>query len=285
MLNLAPIFTGIILVVGLAVVMPSYYKSYYEPQSDEEEKSSIVTMSAEDNPEPKRTNSSAGDSSSTKSAKDSINIILVFSINSNNSLPGWCNGLSSTLKKYNVNDGIVFISGKLAESYPKCVTLFSSNDGIDIGSSTYNYMNLTSTQDYLVSLEQVKEGKRAVDSIAELDTKLFKAPYGSTDQNIYSLLTRSGILADFSYTQQYNVYENGQFIRYDLETYKGSVDPVRILNTISSNNMDDVNLIDFDNSIPVTQIDEFIFKLKKTDENIRFISGSELTGLRLNAQR
>ena len=79
--------------------------------------------------------------------------------------------------------------GKLAESYPKCVTLFSSNDGIDIGSSTYNYINLTSTQDYLLTLEEVKEGKRAVDSIGRLDSKLFKAPSGSTNQNIYSLLT------------------------------------------------------------------------------------------------
>src|SRR5512145_2335883 len=123
MLNLAPIFTGIILVVGLAVVMPAYYKSYYQLQSDEEEKSSIVTKSAEGNSEPKRTDTSAGGSSATNSAEDNIKIILAFDINSNNSLPGWCNGLSSILKKYSVNAGIVFISGKLAEGYPKCVTL------------------------------------------------------------------------------------------------------------------------------------------------------------------
>ena len=129
-------------------------------------------------------------------------------------------------------------------------SLFSSNENIDIGSQTYTYANLTSIPDYTKQLSEVKSGKSAIDYVGKVDSKLFRAPYGSTDGNIYSLLSRSGILADFSYSNQYNKYENGQFIKYDAITYNPLSNQSNISNTLSSSNGKNV-LINFDNSIPL----------------------------------
>jgi peptidoglycan/xylan/chitin deacetylase (PgdA/CDA1 family) len=213
--------------------------------------------------------------------------ILSFSVVNDNNVPTWCNDLSSVFKKYDIK-AIVFVVGKIASKYPQCISAFSSsndNNNIDIGSQTYNFLSLTSTPNYSAALEEVKNGKQAVDNAGKLDSKLFKAPYGSTDQNIYSLLSRSGIVADFSYAHQFNKYESGQFIKYDLIAYNGSNYSSKkdLLDSLSSTKLP--VLVDFDNSTPIDQIDSFISNLKSEIKDIHFINASELTRMDLTIRK
>jgi peptidoglycan/xylan/chitin deacetylase (PgdA/CDA1 family) len=237
------IVTGIVVLLGIAIILPVYFQK--RP----------ISQSA---------------------------VLLSFSIINDSNIPKWCNDLSSILREYDLK-AAVFITGKVAERNPACVSSFSSKD-IDIGSQTYNYVNLTSISDYSAALEEVRNGKEVLDKTGNLDSRLFKAPYGSTDQDIYSFLTRSGIVADFSYAQHYNKYENGTFIGYDLVSYDGASNSSdQINNIILSNNLP--VLINFDNSTPVDQINTFISKLKSMGNSIYFVSASELTGLDLTARR
>jgi polysaccharide deacetylase len=244
------IVTGIVVIVGAAIIIPVFYQKWAI--------SSVTQPTA----------------------------ILSFSVVNDNNVPTWCNDLSSALKKYDIK-AIVFVTGKIASKYPQCVSAFSSNDNnnIDIGSQTYNFLSLTSTPNYSAALEEVKNGKRAVDNAGKLDSKLFKAPYGSIDQNIYSLLSRSGIVADFSYAHQFNKYESGQFIKYDLIAYNGSnySSKKELLDSLSSTKLP--VFIDFDNSTPISQIDSFISNLKSEIKDIHFINASELTRMDLTIRK
>src|ERR1700756_5493706 len=112
-------------------------------------------------------------------------ILLSFSITNEQNLPNWCHDLSYVLEKNNVK-AAVFVIGKVAERHPDCVTGFPQD--VDIGSESYDHVALTSISDYTTQLAEVKNGKAAVDKAGNLDSKLFKAPYGATDANIYSLL-------------------------------------------------------------------------------------------------
>ena len=216
--------------------------------------------------------------------------ILSFSVVNGNNVPIWCNDLFSVFKKYGIK-ATVFITGKIASKYPQCVSAFSSSfsssndNNIDIGSQTYDYVNLASIPNYSAAFEEIKNGKQAVDYAGKIDSKLFKAPYGVTDQNIYSLLNRSGIVADFSYAHQYNKYMNGQFIRYDLIAYNGSnySSKKQLLNSLSSTKLP--VLINFDNSTPISQVDSFISNLKSENKDIHFVNASELTGMNLTIKR
>lgn len=211
-------------------------------------------------------------------------LMLSFNIVNNENIPNWCNELSSTLQKYNIK-ATVFITGELAKAYPSCVSLFSTNRNIDLGSSTYSYLDLARISDYSKALQQVRGGKMVVDSIGKLDSKVFRAPYGSTDEKIYSILTRSGILADFSYTDQYNKYQDGQFIKYDLIAHNGSSSPSNdLLNSLSSSSIKKPVMVVFNNSIPINQIDSFIAKIKSEIGNIDFANASELTNIPLTVR-
>jgi Polysaccharide deacetylase len=243
MIYAGTIVTGIVILIGLVIILPVYLQK--RP----------ISQSA---------------------------ILLSFSIINDSNVPKWCNDLSSILGKYKLK-AAVFITGKVAERNPACVSSFSSKD-IDIGSQTYNYVNLTSISDYSVALEEVRNGKEALDKTGNLNSRLFKAPYGSTDQNIYSFLTRSGIVVDFSYAQQYNKYENGKFIKYELIAYDGASYSSDQFNNIISLNKLPV-LINFDNSTPINQIDSFISNLKSISNNIYFINASELTGMILTERK
>ena len=44
-------------------------------------------------------------------------------------------------------------------------------------------------------------------------------------------------------------------------------------------------LINFDNSIPLDQIDSFISKLKSVNKNIKFASASDITGMNLTIRK
>ncbi|MBI3638928.1 MAG: polysaccharide deacetylase family protein [Thaumarchaeota archaeon] len=200
-------------------------------------------------------------------------VLLSFSITDDRNLPVWCNQLSSVLKNNNVK-AIVFVPGKIAQEHPECVSDLPNT--VDIGSETYDYVSLTSIQDYATQLEEVERGKNAVDAAGKIESKVFKAPHETTDQNIYSLLSRSGILADFSYNNQYNKYYNGQFIKFNLTSYDGVYYSVDFFHSLP---VSDPVLINFDNSTPIEQIDSFITHLKSP--NVRFESATDLTGLEL----
>ncbi len=182
--------------------------------------------------------------------------------------------LSNVLQKHNVNAAI-FISGKTAQLYPECITSFGT--GIDIGSQTYNYVNLKSIPDYSVQLDEIINGKNIIDNTGNLDSKLFRAPYGNTDDDIYSLLYRSNILADFSYENQYNKYENGTFIKYQISNYNTSKYSKDFFLKLDENNKPII--INFDNSISIKSIEDFIVDINS--KNIHFVSASELTKTQL----
>ncbi len=200
-------------------------------------------------------------------------ILLSFNIINERNLPNWCHDLSSVLAKNNVK-AAVFLIGKVAERHPDCVTGFPQ--GVDIGSESYDYVSIPSLADYSAQLEEVKNGKAAVDKAGNIDSKLFRAPYGATDVNIYSLLNRSNLLADFSYNEQYNKYYDGKFLKFDLVTYNGTKYYTSFFRHIPS---DEPVLINFDNSTPVSQIGEVISEFKS--ENFHFVSATDLTSLDL----
>ncbi len=208
-------------------------------------------------------------------AQKPLTTLLFFNIKDGQNLPQWCNDLSSTLQNRDIH-ATVFVTGEVAQKYPSCVRTLAERN--DIGSLTYDYFNLTG-QDYSIQLDEVKSGKDAVDNAAHIDSRLFKAPYGETDGNIYSLLNRSGIVADFSYTTQYNKVYNGKFLKFDDIAYDGSAyTPDFFLNLSSSNPV----IIDFDNNVPVDNIDEFISHLKT--RHVLLLNASQLTGLDLTVR-
>lgn len=205
-------------------------------------------------------------------------ILLSFSISDSDNLPEWCEDLSKFLNQNNIK-AVIFVTGKVAERYPQCVS--SYKNGIDIGSQTYSYVKLTEIPDYSEQLEEVKKGKLAVDKAGNLDSKIFKAPNGVTDENIYSLLFRSEILADFSYDNQYNKYYHDKFLKFDLVSFQGSNHDAGFFKELNSH--ETPIMINFDNSVPVNEITDFISHLKS--DKILFVNASELTGLELTLRK
>jgi hypothetical protein len=205
-------------------------------------------------------------------------VILSFSVVSGWNAPEWCTDLASVLEEQKVK-ATVFVTGEVAEQHPECVTAFVSR-GMDVGSQTYRYVNLTFISDYAYALEEVQKGKAAVDGAGQIDSRIFKAPYGATDDNIYSLLSSSNIIADFSYDSQYNRFENGQFVRYDLVTCDcKDLSPDAATRLLGAGHP---VMVEFGNSVPVSNIEGFILALK-TYENVKFVTASELLGQNLIA--
>ena len=203
-----------------------------------------------------------------------ITFVLTFTIHDVDNVSEWCDELSFLLKNNDIK-ATVFFAGSVANLYPECVSSFSEN--VDIGSQTYNYVNLTAISDYSIQLEEVSAGKQAVDNAGNLDSRLFKAPYGTTDENIYSLLTRSNILADFSYDDHYNKYYNGQFIRSGLTTYNGTKYTTDFL--LDLFRTEEPIVILFDSATSIEKIEDFVLRAKSV--NIQFTNASGITGLRL----
>ena len=204
--------------------------------------------------------------------QDNVKVFLSFDARSSEQLSVWCSELASLLEDENVR-ATVFFSGKVAESNPALLGYFG--DGVDIGSQTYSYVDLSTVSDFSVQLEEVKSGKEAVDAAGDLYSRVFKAPYGGTDENIYYLLSQSDIIADFSYTQQYNLYQNGQFLKYNSVAYEGTLDAV---NTISEEaSTSNVYVLTFDSSFSVQQVRDVISALK--DAAVDFVNASDLAGI------
>lgn len=200
-------------------------------------------------------------------------VMLSFDIINEQNLPNWCNELSQVLEEQNVNS-VIFLRGKTAEKFPDCVNTFHT--GVDIGSQTYSYVDLPTIDDYSIQLEEVEHGKHAIDQVGNFDTKLFKAPYGSTDENIYSLLLKSGILADFSYDHQFNKFYKDKFIKFDSVSYH--TPQIKLIISEIKISKEPI-ILSYDNNTPISEIENLLTILES--ENIRFVNPSELTGINL----
>lgn len=205
-------------------------------------------------------------------------ILLTYTVVPNDNTSTWCKELSQVLEKHNAKAAI-FLSGSVAEKHPECVTSFSND--VDIGSQGYSGVSILSLSDYSEQLQEIQQGKQAIDLIGNFDSKLFKSPYGETDQNIYSLLQKSDILADFSYKDQYNKFYNGQFIWFEVDSFdadKFSIDDIPVK---SSERVRPI-IIDFENNISVSEIDSILSEIKK--QQVILVSASDLVGFELNLE-
>jgi peptidoglycan/xylan/chitin deacetylase (PgdA/CDA1 family) len=201
-------------------------------------------------------------------------IMLSFSVMESSDCVDWCSNLSSILKAYDIGATVFFV-GSVAEQHPECVSFFTNK--VDIGSQAFSTSDLTSIADYSAQLEEIRRGKLAVDTAGNLNSKVFRAPNGATDQNIYSLLSRNDILADFSYDHQYNVFSDGQFIRFDALIFKGATVSANSILTLEKTSQPVI--IDFDNGYSTEIISELVGKLKTGQFD--FVNASELTGINL----
>jgi len=201
-------------------------------------------------------------------------VMLSFSVSESADVRDWCKNLADLLFDHGIGAS-VFMVGKVAEECPDAIWYFG--DEVDIGSQTYSNLNLTNIPDYSVKLEEVKKGKMVVDNVGTLYSRIFRAPFGATDQDIYSLLSRSGIVADFSYENHYNVYQDGQFVKYDAITYMAQDCSPGFFSTLAYTTKPVI--IFFDNSHSISDIDLLISSLEEA--NVEFVNASELTGLTL----
>jgi len=186
----------------------------------------------------------------------------------------WCEDLSILINSQNIK-ATVFITGKVADQYPYLISLF--NDQVDIGSMTYGNTNLTAINDYSLKLEEVKRGKLAVDLAGSLFSRAFYAPFSTTDDDIYSILSRSDIIADFSYSNQFNVYVDGQFIKYSSKQY--TLGDHRTDFIIDSARTGIPLILSANSTSPLSIVEKLIIDLKEAD--IELINGSDLTGFPL----
>lgn len=206
--------------------------------------------------------------------KGDINVMLCFSVDQSDGAVEWCQNLSSVLDSYNL-PATVFVDGKTAQEQPQTVACFNSQ--VDVGSRTYSNTDLTIISDYTAKLKEVQDGKSSVDQAGDLNSKAFQAPNGATDQDIYSLLNRSGILVDFSYNDHYNVYQNGQFVRYEAYVFDGqSYGPESFL--ARPETVQPV-IIQFSSAVTISDIESFLSVLVSGD--FVFVNASQLTGLTL----
>jgi len=203
-------------------------------------------------------------------------LMLCFDVSESENSAQWCQNLSVILAEKNL-PATVFLLGEVAQNNPQC-TLFS--DKIDVGSKTYGNVALSSIEDYSIKLQEVQEGKSAVDKAGNLNVKSFRATNDAVDDDIYSLLNRCGILADFSYKDHYNIYENNQFIRYAAEVFEGkNYSPDYFLNHSKPTKP---LIICFDSSDSTISIEEFLTELQTGD--FLFVNASELAGLALTSR-
>jgi peptidoglycan/xylan/chitin deacetylase (PgdA/CDA1 family) len=204
-------------------------------------------------------------------------VMLGFSILPAENVESWCEELSRILDSHNI-EASVFFTGQAAEKSPQSVSGFSSQ--IDIGSQTYSNADLTRIADYSLKLQEVQKGKQAVDKAGNLYTQIFRAPFGATDPDTYSLLTRSDIRADFSYDRQYNVFRQGQFIWFEALVFEGGNLPSDINQEIDGAARPVI--VFFDNTQPVSLVEAFLSGLKLN--RLEFINASELTGMSLTGR-
>ncbi|HLE35069.1 MAG TPA: polysaccharide deacetylase family protein [Nitrososphaerales archaeon] len=206
--------------------------------------------------------------------------MLSFNINDETNMPYWCRELSSILTEQNVK-ATIFIAGRVAESHPECVQNLSSNAKLDIGSMTYSYVSILSIQDYAGQLSEVEKGKQAVDYAGNIFSRSFRAPHNSTDENIYSLLNRTGILADFSYQDHYNKYYGGYYIWFNVTSFDGAEHSAAFFHDMPVT--DTPLVITFDNHDSIAEIREFVSQFRLN--NVQLLNASDLTQMELTERR
>ncbi len=204
-------------------------------------------------------------------------VMLGFSVLPAENVDSWCKDLSQVLDSRHI-EASIFFTGQAAEQYPQSVSYFSEK--FDIGSQTYSNANLTSISDYSLKLQEVQQGKQAVDKVGNVYTGIFRAPFGATDPDIYSLLSRADIRADFSYDRQYNVFLHGQFLTFDALVFDGNNLPPGAAQEIEDSSSPVI--VFFDNTQPVSRIEAFLSSLNL--KRLMFINASELTGLSLTGR-
>ena len=199
-------------------------------------------------------------------------VMLSFTISEANDVSNWCQNLSSTLSTYNL-PAAIFIEGKVAEQNPQTITCF--NNKVDFGSLTYDHVNLNNINDYSLKLWEVEQGKTAIDNAAKTNSTFFKAPNGATDENIFSMLNRSGIKADFSYTDHFNIYRNERFEKIAANIYdtKACTTEYLLTQQITPTPL----IIQFDNTQTPQQVESILLELKTGP--FQFMNASELIEL------
>lgn len=195
-------------------------------------------------------------------------VMLSFAVSKTDGAIDWCESVSTILFKYDL-PATVFFVGEVAEQNPSAVTCF--NDKVAIGSQTYSNVDLSSLSDYSQKLWEVQQGKLAVDQAGNINSKVFRTSK-STDADIYSLLSRSNITADFSYNNQYNVYQNDRFVKVEAKVFEahGHSPDYFLIKAQSSKPI----IIEFDNSWLPSEIDSFLMQLKTGD--FEFVNASQL---------
>jgi hypothetical protein len=186
---------------------------------------------------------------------EKLRVLIQIEIVEDDNLPFWCSEFNEKLEDGGIKS-VVFLTGEIAESNPECIFNVS---GVDVGNQGYRYHDITQISDYSQQLSEIKKGKTTIDNLGGFESKVFKAPFGSTDENIYSLLDKSGILGDFSYSDHYNLFVDDQFVKFDLLTVDNvkeldSIDSLQIV-TFSFNNLESVdsifNTVDEINKYPI----------------------------------
>jgi len=204
------------------------------------------------------------------------NVMISISLNDNMNLPQWCDELSAFLEEAEIK-ATIFVTGKVAKNYPDCVRSLAANKMLDIGSQTYSYISLPSIQDYTIQLKEVQNGKSAIDMAGEVNSQLFKAPHRETNDDIYSLLNRSSIMADFSYRDHYNKYYQGYYIWFNVTSIDVTDQEPSFVQEISK--ADVPIIINFDNHHSIEQLEEIVSHLKTS--HFHLLNASELTQLDL----
>jgi len=195
-------------------------------------------------------------------------VLLTFNIVNSTNLPTWCNDLSKFLQDNKIHSTI-FITGIMADTYPNCVASLGKNN--DVGSMTYTYDTLTSSN-FTGQLKQIQQGKAAVDKQGKLNSTVFRAPHGIVDDKIFSLLTRSHILADFSYNDHYNIYKNGASGKI-FYRYPGSLGNISD-SKLSGRDPKIPMMVNFYNYDSISKVKEFINSASKNPH--QFVTASEL---------
>jgi hypothetical protein len=204
-------------------------------------------------------------------------VMLCFDVNQTPHASEWCINLSRILDQNNL-PATVFFSGKMAEQNPKNIFCFSEN--VDIGSKTDNCHDFSEINDYSLKLKQIQHAKTALEQAGNIEISTFRTHLEFEDPDIYSLLNRSGILADFSYIDHYNIYKNGYFIRYEAKVYDAKNYGAEFFLGISKS--DTPLIICLDNTLPIVVVEAFLVELKKGD--FMFVNASGLAGFDLTVR-
>jgi hypothetical protein len=232
----AIISTALVIIIGLAMISPLFLK---QNQAQTENKQTII---------------------------------LSFTVLEADNVEDWCQNLSSILSSQDI-PATIFIESKVAEQNPKTATCFGTE--IEFGSLTYDKINLTSIDDYSLKLWQVEQGKIAIDKAANVTSQIFKEPNGNTDDDIYSILNRTGIIADFSYTDHFNIYRNDRFEKIVAEVINANNSSIEYL--LNREKTDSPIILQFENTQTTEQINSFLSILKTAQFD--FVKSSEFLEL------